>query len=212
MRPILAQPLVLLAASTPPRVFSTALASAPPPPPPPGVPRVVRQANAATKWVVTAAQTGAVIGRRDLVAPYIVVGSIGAAFATKALKVAINQQRPPGAPFTDPGMPSSHALVATFAAAAWALTLRQPAGQALLMLSAAVVSVLRVATGYHTWAQIGVGAGLGAASAALWMHLGRQWMQLGLSPRAAYMAVYAAYLGGSVLFVGKKMREWRVEY
>ena len=52
----------------------------------------------------------------------------------------------------------------------------------------------------------------GAASAALWMHLGRQWMQLGLSPRAAYMAVYAAYLGGSVLFVGKKMREWRVEY
>ena len=33
-----------------------------------------------------------------------------------------------------------------------------------------------------------------------------------LSSRAAYASVYAAYLGGSVLFVGKKMRDWRVEY
>ena len=127
------------------------------------VPQAVFAANAATKWVVTFAQTGAVVARRDLVAPYIVVGSIGAAFAAKAAKKVINQQRPDGAPFTDPGMPSSHALVATFAAVAWALTAPcawTPWASALLA-GAATVSVLRVVTGYHTWPQVLVGAGLG---------------------------------------------------
>ena len=42
------------------------------------------------------------------------------------------------------------------------------------------MSVLRVATGYHTWPQIGVGASLGAVGAALWMRLGaallRAWI------------------------------------
>lgn len=181
----------------------------------PTVPPLLLKANAATKWLVTAAQTGAVVARRDLTAPYIVVGSIGAAFATKALKVAINQQRPAGAPFTDPGMPSSHALVATFAAAAWALALRaaSPIAALLLLLSAAAVSVLRVVTGYHTWPQIAVGAGLGAASATLWMRLGAALIAtVPLTTRAMYAAVYAAYVGGSALFVAKKMREWSAKY
>ncbi|EOD20299.1 hypothetical protein EMIHUDRAFT_242187 [Emiliania huxleyi CCMP1516] len=74
-------------------------------------PEIVYAANAATKWLVVAAQTSAVALRRDLVSPYIVVGAIGASFATQRLKRAINQARPAGAPFTDPGMPSSHALI-----------------------------------------------------------------------------------------------------
>ena len=178
------------------------------------VPPAVLAANAATKWVVTFMQTGAVLARRDLVAPYIVVGSIGAAFATKALKKAINQQRPDGAPFTDPGMPSSHALVATFAAVAWALTARCATIWApALLVGAATVSVLRVATGYHSWPQVTVGASLGAAGAAAWMALGAALMARGvLGPRAAYGSVYAAYLGGSFFFVTLKMREWSAKY
>lgn len=193
---------------TPPLILLSAASSSPPPS---SVPDIVFKANAATKWIVTAAQTGAVITRRDLIAPYIVVGSIGAAFATKALKKAINQQRPDGAPFTDPGMPSSHALVATFAAAAWALTARDYAP--LLIAAAAYVSILRVVTGYHTWAQVGVGAGLGAMWATLWMQLGR-WVSVRhmLAPRAAFALVYGTYLCGSALFVGLKMREWTTDY
>ena len=180
-------------------------------------PQFIFTANAATKWVVTAAQTGAVIARRDLVAPFVVVGSIGAAFATKALKKAINQQRPDGAPFTDPGMPSSHALVATFAAAAWAaycVATAAPRAYALLLLGAAAcVSWLRVATGYHTWAQIGVGAGLGAVGALGWMAFGAELLAKGLlAPRAAATAVYTAYVGGSVLFVAKSVRKWSSKY
>ena len=108
--------------------------------------RVVYRANAATKWAVALAQTVAVASRRDIVAPYIVVGSIAAAFSTAKLKRIIDQQRPEGAPFTDPGMPSSHALVATFAAASWAVQLQTRMSTLGLMLGAAIVSVLRVVT------------------------------------------------------------------
>ena len=121
-------------------------------------PAIVFKLNAATKWVVVAAQTAAVWSRRDFVAPFIVVGSIGATWATGQLKKLFNQARPAGAPFADPGMPSSHALVATFAAVGWATHL-ESAGHAAergaLLAGAALVSWLRVACGYHTTAQVG---------------------------------------------------------
>ena len=88
----------------------------------PDVPKFIMSANAATKWLVVAAQTSAVVVRRDVIAPYIVVGSIGSAFVCKKLKKAFNQQRPAGAPFTDPGMPSSHALVNPLFASNWLRT------------------------------------------------------------------------------------------
>ena len=182
-------------------------------PPPADVPKFIMSANAATKWLVVAAQTSAVVVRRDVIAPYIVVGSIGSAFVCKKLKKAFNQQRPAGAPFTDPGMPSSHALVATFAAAAWALHQRQYAATAaaaalwppLLLAGAAIVALLRVATGYHTWAQIGVGSGLGVVGATAWMGAGHALLaRRALSP----LAVWAAYLGGSFIFITKAMAKW----
>ena len=122
-------------------------------------------ANGLTKWLVVAAQTTAVVTRRDFASPYIVVGSIGASFGAHALKRLINQQRPDGAPFIDPGMPSSHALVATFAASAWAVHLQRAGASVALLASAAVVSGLRVVTGCHTWAQVIVGIAVGAAGA-----------------------------------------------
>ena len=176
---------------------------------------VLFRANAATKWVVTAAQTGAVVSRRDLVAPYIVIGSILAAFGTKRLKKIINQQRPTGSPFTDPGMPSSHALVATFAATAWALHLRHAPllSPLVLMGSAALVSWMRVATGYHSWPQVSVGAVLGAGGAAAWMAAGAMLVaRNALSPRTAAAVIYTTYIGGSVAFVSQKMRTWSADY
>ena len=174
-----------------------------------GIPKAVYKANGASKWIVVAAQTTAVATRRDLVAPYIVVGSIAASFGTAKLKRMINQQRPEGAPFSDPGMPSSPALVATFAAAAWAAHLRNLAVGLGLAAIAGTVSLLRVVTGYHTWAQIGVGAALGTASACAWMAIGAQILSTAIiATRHQYAALYGVYLGGSALFIGRKMSKW----
>mmetsp|Transcript_27343 Transcript_27343/g.89289 ORF Transcript_27343/g.89289 Transcript_27343/m.89289 type:complete len:237 (-) Transcript_27343:28-738(-) len=170
-------------------------------------PEIVYAANAATKWLVVAAQTSAVALRRDLVSPYIVVGAIGASFATQRLKRAINQARPAGAPFTDPGMPSSHALVASFAAAAWASHLRSAGATAVLAAAAAATSLLRVVTGYHTWAQILVGGVLGSAAGGGWLALGG-WLRGRLPARLLAVAVWSAYAGGSALFIGVKMARW----
>ena len=171
------------------------------------VPRPLLYANAATKWVVVAAQTTAVLTRQDFVSPYIVIGSIAAAFGTAALKRIINQQRPAGAPFTDPGMPSSHALVATFAATAWAIQLQDPIIRSLLVAVAATISILRVATGYHTWPQVGVGSLLGAGGAWAWMVLNPTAGVAAPGP-LAMGTVYASYVLGSALFVLRKMRSW----
>ena len=171
------------------------------------VPAPVFALNSATKWLVVAAQTTAVVTRRDLVSPYIVIGSIVASFGTAALKRLIGQQRPAGSPFTDPGMPSSHALVGTFAAVGWAVHLRAPLATFWLLLSAAVIALLRVAVGYHTWAQVIVGSTLGATTACAWMAAGAA-----LAPRiprpAALRVVYAIYVLGSALFIGRKMATW----
>lgn len=108
----------------------------------------VRRLNSSTKWLVTIAQTGAVWWRRDFVAPFLVLGAILSAFGTGTLKELINESRPAGAPFADPGMPSSHALVSTFAAVGWALHLRSTPASALLLSGAVLVSVLRVSGGH----------------------------------------------------------------
>lgn len=111
----------------------------------------VRRLNSSTKWLVTIAQTGAVWSRRDFVSPFLVLGAILSAFATGTLKELINESRPSGAPFADPGMPSSHALVSTFAAVGWALHLRSTVASALLLSAAVSVSVLRVSGGHSLY-------------------------------------------------------------
>ena len=112
------------------------------------VPAAVQKLNSSTKWLVTIAQTGAVWSRRDFVSPFLVLGAIISAFTTGTLKELINESRPDGAPFTDPGMPSSHALVSSFAAVGWALHLRSTVASALLLAAALLVSVLRVRSRY----------------------------------------------------------------
>ena len=135
---------------------------------------------------------------------------MAASFGTGKLKRLINEKRPEGAPFADPGMPSSHALVGSFACAAWAIQLASPLASASLGGAALVISYLRVACGYHTTAQVLVGMGIGTTSAALWMALGAKLLktwQWARSPAVAWL-LYGLFLGGSAAFIYKKMGAW----
>jgi hypothetical protein len=170
-------------------------------------PKAMLAANSATKWLVAAGNTFAVWSRRDFTSPYIVVGSIIATFGTDMLKRAINQQRPAGAPFMDPGMPSSHALVSSFLAVGWCTVASSSLTRAALLTTALAISLLRVSCGYHTYLQIAVGAVIGGLSAGAWMALGTVILSLA-EPRAATLAAWSAYLAGSALFIARKMASW----
>lgn len=170
-------------------------------------PTAMFAANSASKWLVVAGNTVAVWSRRDFISPYIVVGSIVATFGTDALKRTINQQRPAGSPFTDPGMPSSHALVSSFLAVGWCTVASSAPTRFALLAIALAISLLRVFCGYHTYAQIAVGALIGGLSAGAWMALSAVIIALA-EPRAAKLAVWAAYLAGSALFIAQKMASW----
>ena len=167
------------------------------------IPSILFVLNAATKWLVSiAVTTGVMWNPKSFRGPYIVVGSIGATVLASKLKRLINQGRPDGAPFTDPGMPSSHALVSFFVATSWG----QHIGGYWTMSSAVGVSVLRVVCGYHTIPQIAVGGLLGTL-------LGFAWMSAGGSlhmhyPKETFVTSWATYLLGSALYIRKEAPRW----
>ena len=74
------------------------------------------------------------------------------------------------------------------------------------------MSGLRVACGFHTLAQVAVGAAVGGAGALGWMGAGaaltRGALARGAARGALAHAVWACYFVGSALFIGKKMRSW----
>ena len=85
-----------------------------------GTPAAVVVANAATKWLVVAAQTWATWARfPDPLGAFVTVGAIGAAFAAASSSGGSTRRGRTAARLVDPGMPSSHALVATFIAVGW---------------------------------------------------------------------------------------------
>ena len=175
-------------------------------------PFLVKKLNSSTKWLVTLAHTLAVWTRPGKFhGPYIVVGSIASVYLADVLKGWINQGRPDGAPIVDPGMPSSHALVSFFSAAAWAGVLGTAVtphrlGQALLLAAATAVAVLRVVCGYHTVAQIAVGGVLGSVLGQLWAVLGEELYAT--NPMLTFRLSWIAYLSGSALFISKKISKW----
>jgi membrane-associated phospholipid phosphatase len=167
------------------------------------VPKVFYIINAASKWLVSIAVTAGVLWNpKSFRGPFIAVGSIGATVLASKLKRLVNQGRPEGAPFTDPGMPSSHALISFFVACSWG----QQIGEHRAMGAALVVSALRVVCGYHTTPQIAVGGLLGAL-------LGYAWMNLGALLEARYteailIASWVAYMFGSVIYIRKEVVRW----
>ena len=176
--------------------------------------------NASTKWLITMTQTIAVWSRPlNYQGPFIVVGSILSVYITDVLKRVINQQRPTDAPslINDPGMPSSHSLVAFFLCTAWitaTTTVSTATYSAPLMMSAQLailgaafgVASLRVICGYHTYAQVGVGAILGSIFGYCWSQFGMIANQS--NPRLTYVASFGAYILGSVVFMWSNMRSW----
>lgn len=171
------------------------------------VPASIRKLDASSKWLVTAGQTAAVVIRHDILSPYIVLGGIAASLFTAKIKRIVNQRRPPGSPLTDPGMPSSHALVAAFMSMAWATQVQSGRTSALLLASAILISVLRVICGHHTWAQVGVGATAGTLLSVAWMLLGQDIIRSPTSLETK--VVYALYIIFSALFLAKQFRKGR---
>ena len=168
--------------------------------------------NASTKWLITMAQTIAVWSRPyNYQGPFIVVGSIISVYITDVLKRVINQQRPTDAPslINDPGMPSSHSLVAFFLSTAWitaASTSLMMSAQLAILGAAFGVALLRVICGYHTYAQVGVGAILGSIFGYCWSQFGMIANQS--NPKLTYVASFGAYILGSALFIWSNMRSW----
>jgi len=189
--------------------------------------------NSSTKWIVLVAHSVAVWTRRDFVAPFIVVGSICSVALAEILKKTINQARPNGAALLDPGMPSSHALVSCFSAAAWSLYLLSSSGSifaggvsavsssnsavshttrtaivAFLSTGAGIISALRVACGYHSVAQVTVGAGVGVVTAVGWHALGGVILRT-IDLQTATTLTWAAYLVFSGVFIRQRiLRKW----
>lgn len=173
---------------------------------------ILSRINTATKWGVSGLVCLVLLWRHDRFAAWCVLGSILSSFVCKALKYLINEQRPPNARKADPGMPSSHANSLSFLSVYAAVGLVQVMNNhaagvlaALAVLAAGLfLTWLRVALGYHTWAQVVVGAALGACSAILWYMLGDIWVVSALTTwppglpllygtTAMCMVLFAAY-------------------
>jgi len=183
------------------------------------VPQVFQKLNSSTKWLMTIGNAFGVWCRpHSFQGPYIIAGAIASVYFTDVLKKLINQGRPDGSVLTDPGMPSSHSLVSFFAAIGWcgAISASELVGNAALIgkiglvIAASTVAILRVVCGYHTWAQIGVGAGVGAGLGKLWVTLGAA-LHL-QKPRLLYFVSWATYLAGSALFVKTNITKWHREH
>jgi len=158
---------------------------------------ILDKINESTKWTVSAAVFSTLAARRDLIAAWWVLGSILAAVLCRALKLALNEARPPTARKADPGMPSSHANSLGFLAmfvSVWAANHGTAATGTGPFSLGAISSIntspivflltfgfsalglfltwLRVALGYHTVEQVAAGWLLGSSIAVGWWHLG----------------------------------------
>ena len=181
---------------------------------------LMSKANASTKWIVLVAHTTTVWSRLDFIAPFIVVGSILSVVLAEVMKKIINQARPKGAAPLDPGMPSSHALVTFFSAASWSFyllnsgaihSLSRSGCEAIsfaLILGSGCVSALRVVCGFHSIAQITVGAVVGVSAAYIWSTLGSAILGF-FDTKIATAAAWVLYLIFSAVFIRERiLRKW----
>jgi len=171
--------------------------------------RILFKCNSSTKWIVTLLNTVLVWSQpHRYEGPFIVFGSIMAVYFTNFLKSIINQSRPDGAPFADPGMPSSHSLTCYFIVSAWNSSpiITSPFIKEFLRIGAATVACLRVVCGYHSWAQVGVGAVLGSLLGSIWVTCGHYWYST--APLLLFKTAWGLYLCASALFICTKMKDW----
>ena len=147
--------------------------------------------NESTKFIVSGACLAVLITHPNVPVCWCLSGSVFNSLNSKLLKRLINESRPDGATKLDPGMPSSHAVSLSYLSvyAASALLLRgggfpavpgawpvpvqgvQP-GAAALVAAGLFLTWLRVHLGYHNWAQVCVGYGIGSVTALGWLWCG----------------------------------------
>jgi dolichyldiphosphatase len=147
---------------------------------------------------------------------------VGAAFATKLLKRALNAARPPTARKADPGMPSSHAQSLFYLGTYVAIRVVQGAGggsstvrvaaAVALTAAAAALTALRVRLGYHTLPQVVAGAALGGVNAAAWAAVGTRWALPAVAAAGPARLALAGATGAAVLAFGwVNVRVWAEE-
>lgn len=172
--------------------------------------------NASSKWLLASVNLYGVIRYRDPGA-FLCIGCILACFGTEhILKPLWNQARPLGSSLADPGMPSAHSLGSFFMAIGWAHLLRDLEHDKndplpLFLVISTIVASLRIICGYHTIAQVAVGALLGLGLGHGWIDC--IWNRLGIKSflcthAAVRWIIWSAYITGSVLFIWKIMYKW----
>lgn len=144
---------------------------------------VLAYINESTKWVVSGIAFTVLIGKRDEMTAWCIIGGVISAMLCRTLKFLINASRPPRARKSDPGMPSSHACTLAFLSmypSMMILELSPGAELATTNMVAALgliaggmfLTSLRVILGYHTWPQVIVGWLLGSSVAVSWQYIG----------------------------------------
>ncbi|KAK3224173.1 hypothetical protein Dsin_011198 [Dipteronia sinensis] len=132
--------------------------------------------NRLSKWLVSGLFGALIVGRHDIEALWILMGSVLNAMLSIALKRILNQERPDSTLRSDPGMPSSHAqsifFIFSFAIASiveWlGLNEVSLAISGIVLASAIYLTWLRVSQKLHTIPQVVVGAAVGSTFFTLW--------------------------------------------
>jgi dolichyldiphosphatase len=179
--------------------------------------------NESTKWVVSGMAFAILLGRRDEITAWCIIGGVISAIICRFLKFAINASRPAAARKKDPGMPSSHACTLGFLSMypfLMVLESSKSSTNALSMVTLALalplgglfLTSLRVLLGYHTIPQVIVGWCLGSSIAFTWLHFG---LQIALPFLMSHVVGRYLLLGLTCAFVAlfaiKNVMRWRKE-
>ncbi|KAK1588397.1 hypothetical protein Q3G72_022781 [Acer saccharum] len=133
--------------------------------------------NRLSKWLVSGLFGALIIGRHDIEALWILMGSILNAMLSIALKRILNQERPVSTLRSDPGMPSSHAQSIFFIFSFAIISIVEWMGlnevslmiSGIALASAIYLTWLRVSQKLHTIPQVVVGAAVGSTFFTLWL-------------------------------------------
>eukprot|EP00189_Rhodosorus_marinus_P011802 CAMPEP_0184745032 /NCGR_PEP_ID=MMETSP0315-20130426/7770_1 /TAXON_ID=101924 /ORGANISM="Rhodosorus marinus, Strain UTEX LB 2760" /LENGTH=243 /DNA_ID=CAMNT_0027217041 /DNA_START=43 /DNA_END=774 /DNA_ORIENTATION=- len=136
-------------------------------------PRMLRFFADSVKAITLTAVGTTIVVKHDASTIVYLIGALGITILVKTLKMIINESRPTGKRTSSSGMPSSHATILCFLSAYLALDIWNaysfaPFVSIGLLLMTASGSIVRVVIGYHTWAQVAVGAGLGTFGGVAW--------------------------------------------
>ncbi|KAI9166248.1 hypothetical protein LWI28_028770 [Acer negundo] len=132
--------------------------------------------NRLSKWLVSGLFGALIIGRHDIEALWILMGSVLNAMLSIALKRILNQERPVSTLRSDPGMPSSHAQSIFFIFSFAIISIVEWLGlngvsltiSGIVLASATYLTWLRVSQKLHTIPQVVVGAAVGSTFFTLW--------------------------------------------